>query len=152
MRLATRSICAIFAASVLGLMTGCGEVSSEGMEIEPEVTSEAESAYVGINGYFEKVQGGTAYGWFCVPSAPSVPIYVYVYYISGSAYVPVGQGYATTYRADLAARCGGSAAHALNLSISTNAYGLYYWDTGSLETVNGEPIARYDGYLTTGGN
>jgi len=145
MSLKIRSGYAILTASVLGLMTGCGEGASDGMEMEPEVISdvqqEPESSVLQqepeetfevqaartppARGSFDGVWGGRAYGWACAPRFPRNQVKIQVEYNNGRRFVTVGRGDANLYRADIVGLCGGNGAFGFSIPISTNNLGGY---------------------------
>ncbi len=109
MSLTIRSSYAIVTASVLGLMTGCGEGASDGMEMEPEVTSDVQQVPENFvlqqepeetfevqaartpnkRGHFDEVRGGRANGWACGPRFPGAPAFIIVDYNNGRNLVEV---------------------------------------------------------------
>jgi len=173
MSLKIRSGYAILTASVLGLMTGCGEGASEGME--PEVTSDVqqvpensfplqrpppeESAEVqaaqGVMtysiGYLDRVQGGRAYGWACMLSTGAQVARIYIDIWDGYAgrwNENVGNGPANLYRPGVEPHCKGNANRGFDFPINTNNYGYYRMRV--LGYANGYTL-DYSGYILTGG-
>jgi hypothetical protein len=150
MSLTIRSSYAILTASVLGLMTGCGEEASDGMGMEPEVPSDMQQlptpvqpqapqappgedfgvqAASGITGSFDGVWGGSAYGWSCLPGNTGAPTYVWIWRWNGYEWKLVGQQWSTLYRADIVSVCGGSGYHAFSIPLLNSARGWYAMTT-----------------------
>jgi len=147
MSLTIRSSYSILTASVLGLMTGCGEEASDGMGMEPEAPSDMQQlptpvqpqapqppgenfevqAASGITGSFDGVWGGTAYGWSCLPGSPGVPTYTWIWRWNASKrdYDLVAQQWSTLPRADIASVCGGSPYHAFAIPTLNSKFGYY---------------------------
>ena len=145
MSLTIRSSYAILTASILGLMTGCGEGASDGMEMEPEMISdvqqEPESSVLqqepeetfevqaartpAVRGHFDGVWGGRAHGWACAPRFPRNAVKVVIEYNTGRNFVTVGRGDANLYRPDIVGLCGGNGAFGFSIPLSTNNFGGY---------------------------
>jgi len=157
MSLKIRSGYAIWTASVLGLMTGCGEGASEGME--PEVTSDVQppplpsvgpqgenlqvqAAIYFLSANFEQVYGGKAFGWSCAPTAPEVPLYTTIWRHNGYVWEKVGERWGTTFRADIVSACGGNGAHGFIIPLSNSGPGYYRYKTESLQLIDGQYRSR----------
>ena len=145
MSLKIRSSYAILTASVLGLMTGCGEGASDGMEMEPEVTSDVQQVPENFvlqqepeetfevqaartpnkRGHVDGIWGGRVNGWACGPRYPGTPALIVVEHNNGRRWTEVGRGWANLYRPDIINLCGGSGAHGFSIPISTNGFGSY---------------------------
>jgi hypothetical protein len=173
MSLKVRSSYAILTASILALMTGCGEGASDGMEMEPEVTSdvqqvpenfvplqkppqeetsEVQAAQGVMNhsiGYLDRVQGAHAFGWVCMLYSDAGVVRVYIDYWDGSRWIEVGNGTATQYRPGVEPHCRGSANHGFTIPLGTNNYGYY-----RMRILGASAYYLYtdkSGYILTGG-
>ena len=133
------------------------ELQASDMQQAPEETFALQASPYQITGYFERVSGGTAYGWFCVPASPAASMYAYIWFYDYNipGWVLVGQGQANNFRADIASYCGGNGSHAFAIPLSTNAYGWYYYDTFTLGLMPDGTRPRtnnQNNLLATGGN
>ena len=149
MSLKVRSGYAVLTASVLALMTGCGEGASDGMEMQPEATSDVQQVpenFVPLQkppeetsevqaangvmtysiGYLDRVQGAHAFGWACMLSTGNSVVQIYIDFWDGSRWIEnVGRGTATQYRPGVEPHCKGNANRGFTIPLSTNNYGYY---------------------------
>jgi len=172
MSLKVRSGYAILTASIFALMTGCGEGASDGMEMQPDVTSDVQQvpessvslqrppeetsevqAAQGVMrysiGYLDRVQGARAYGWACMLGSGANVVQIYVDYWDGSRWLEVGRGRANLYRPGVEPHCRGNANRGFDFPIGTNNYGYYRMRV--LGSYSNYITLDYSGYILTGG-